>query len=658
MLKKVIILSFLLLILVFVLFFTTGEIESIYNIPENGTIQHAKNLGNLIERDFINFRDQFEILINSENIYDYLIKPDQNIETGYKLKLFYEKHHDLIQTIFIYNKEKTLKLFYTEDNHYLVNEAFLENQITLNSIYTKHNNLIQIIEPFKDNNGIVAGNFEVLIDIETFVVNRVKSYNPGNLFWSLLLSNNQIKEFYSDNKTFTDIKKLSISNFGSLQNLLSSRLISLTKAEILYDNDKYIVTGSLYPLQALKLPYSLFIVFPRYYITRHVLRVLVPLISIFLVIIIALFFKLHKKGKDIESLRISQSENFILYKNLYDNCPYGIIEYNIKDLVNDFNEYIKVLLNISCIQEFYTEKETKLINTHFSPIFQNITTDLYKPAIITVLINGKEVYLERVVIEHFYNKNSYLIFIRDISNCVNNQNLINKMKKSKFEFLANISHELKTPITSIVNFTNILADEKLMPDKQPFLEQIIISAKKLIEVVNNILNLSKLELDSVIVDNMPIDVMPLLKPLIDEYTLLCKQKNLYFNFKCEEELPIFLNDPVKIYQVIQNLLSNALKFTLLGGITFRVYKSRNIDSEDIIRFEVSDTGIGIEKSKHKDLFKPFFQADTGITRSYGGAGLGLSISFKLAQLINANIYLFKSDETGSCFIFDLLLKQT
>lgn len=658
MLKKSILYIVAIMIIVVLSYYIYLELTSVQRSACKGLTQYASNLGKLIEREFEYFQDDLSYISSSENLLSYLQNPDFNIETGHRLKKFYERYRYLIHTIYIYDTEKTLKIFYSEDNHYIVSSSFINNRLSMTNTYRTQYDIVQYIHVFRNEEGAVIGNIEIMLDMEMFAVKKMSEFFGGQDYWIFLIYQNNVKQFYAKDNVFSDVSDIKILQAPLINDYVNARLIKTLQTSVFYNNKRYDVMGVIYPLSSLNLPYSIFVTLSKNSVYGSIIKTIIPISLLFLTVILIQTILFLKKKKKMDDLNLSVSENFIFFNNVIENLPVGMIKCKSENIITEINNELRKNLLIYFEDDFYLDKSTLTLKTEFIPIFKNLTANSYAPEIIHILRDNTELVFERFVIENFQEKDSFIIFLRDITAFYKTKHNFLEIQKSRFEFLGNISHELKTPITSIVNFTNILLQENLVPEKTAFLEQIIISAKKLMEVINNILNLSKLELNSVIVENIPVDVNSLFKPVIVEFTRLCEQKNIKFLYDFDSNLPFFLSDPLKISQIVYNILSNALKFTLSGTIKFNIYPILDFDQKTNIRFEVTDTGIGIEKQYQNDIFKPFSQSDTSITRKFGGAGLGLSISKKLTDLINGKIFLFKSDENGSCFIVDIPVKSS
>lgn len=221
--------------------------------------------------------------------------------------------------------------------------------------------------------------------------------------------------------------------------------------------------------------------------------------------------------------------------------------------------------------------------------------------------------------------------------------------KAKSVFLANMSHEMRTPLTAIIGYTEIIRDEHLTKDQRDENIKVILnSGNHLLRLINDILDLSKVEAGKLEVEIIDVEVMVLLSEVQTFLKMQAKEKGLKVCINPELPLPRYIkSDPVRLKQILINLCSNALKFTEQGNININVRCDRFTET---ISFEVIDTGIGIAAGELENIFSAFTQADTSTTRKYGGTGLGLSLSKQLANKLGGDIEVSSMLDVGSRFI--------
>jgi len=228
---------------------------------------------------------------------------------------------------------------------------------------------------------------------------------------------------------------------------------------------------------------------------------------------------------------------------------------------------------------------------------------------------------------------------------------------AKSRFLANTSHELRTPLNSIIGMSELLELDPGGPDAGEYIKTIRASGESLLAIIGDILDLSKIEADRVVISKVPLSLTALMGKVIHLFSKAASQKGLELSYSVDNNLPdLILGDPQRLQQVLSNLVSNALKFTSVGAIRIFVQSSGETDGPQTVRFEVRDSGIGIEQALLGKLFQPFSQLDEGSTRRYGGTGLGLSICHKLAGLMGGSIGVDSVPGEGSSFYFEIPLE--
>ncbi|MEY3288343.1 MAG: hypothetical protein RLZZ419_585 [Pseudomonadota bacterium] len=257
----------------------------------------------------------------------------------------------------------------------------------------------------------------------------------------------------------------------------------------------------------------------------------------------------------------------------------------------------------------------------------------------------------------------YLELTEDITERKHNEAIIvlakeraEALAKSKSQFLANMSHEIRTPMNAIIGLSQLALNKNFSPEAVDYLDKIHRASTSLLVILNDILDLSKLEVGRIAIEQENFDLVGIVNTLHSLFDAAAKEKDLAFTIVLAPDVPLgLIGDAPRLQQVLINLLGNAIKFTVHGSISLTITLQQLDQSQARLLFAVADTGIGLSIQDQEKLFKPFSQVDDSITRRFGGSGLGLAISHNLLQLMGSEFTLDSTPGLGSCFSFELVI---
>lgn len=370
------------------------------------------------------------------------------------------------------------------------------------------------------------------------------------------------------------------------------------------------------------------------------------------------------------------------YRGLLDNLDAGIVVHAADTSVIMSNNKASELLGLSSEQILgkkaidpiwkYLNDDNSIIDIEKHPIslilktkeaVKNFTLGINHPngdKIVWVLVNGFPVInqsneITEIVISFIDITERKLMEIE----ITEGRKQAESANKAKTDFLANMSHEIRTPLNGIIGFTHLLMKSNLEKNQSEYMSTINESATSLLEIVNDVLDFSKIESGKLELNIEELDLFKLTHQAIDLFKYQAEQKNIDLVLNLDKEVPQFiLADSVRLKQILVNLLSNAIKFTNTGTIRLDIDALPNSNRKSSkIKFSVKDTGIGIKGSNNAKIFQSFVQEDNSTNRKFGGTGLGLAISNQLLALMNSKLNLVSEYGEGSDFFFEIDFKK-
>ncbi|MCG8411015.1 MAG: response regulator [Bacteroidales bacterium] len=614
-----------------------------------------------IEQSGYEFENEINYIVFSSDIANFFEDKNTQSLKVKKLELFYFKYQNLVKNIQIIDNNKNVySLFRDKTNHFISDYYLSQRQKKLeNKEVLKENGnktFTYVLPVFEDNKANI--NILIKIDIENYINSIYSNYHLGNTLWQWMfdldgkiLANNLTK----DSIQFTKLEKIT-SNVQKGQ-----KGSIMHKAMQKGEHNQYLT--AYYPVRILNKDVGIAFSLETSIIINSVITnsLIVGASTIAILILIIVLFVIMIRRKNSEIIAIKESE--LNMQRILEAIPIGFMVLDKQKTIRNVNE---TALNIFKIKDINELKGKNIGNQFLIPRkFQDKDSFTYAN-------NANQfIYFDD-------NDNEIIIYKKEIPFEINNEEVsleafiditpieISRKReiaanKAKSDFLAKMSHEIRTPLNGIIGMANTLKTLNLNKKQTEAVQIILKSADLLLSIINDILDLSKIEAGKMIIEETPFVLREEVDSIISLFTPIAKGKGIDIVSDIKENVPDkLIGDPFRLKQVVSNLVGNAIKFTYEGKILIAIDLIKQENGYLSILFNIEDTGIGIPKEKLKDIFVSFSQADESTTRKYGGTGLGVTISKQLVELMGGEMWVESpssistdSKYSGSKFSFSI-----
>lgn len=632
----------------------------------------ARSSTRLIENYFTEFEEELNVWqpINDEKL---LIESDTNQYIYDILKKFYFKHFDIINEISVYDDENNYILL-NKNSRGFFNVRHLKNakspilNIDPSMRISSINNQFIYVKPIYLGEKIKA-NIIVKIDITPYVLLAFEDYYIGKDTWKWLFNKNgELLQAYDLKNKALSNKNIKIEHLNILPRSIDSWFEGYIKHRIQYKGENYKVISTYFPVTIFNTKFGIgfSISEESLYdsIQKNVLKIVILTILLLIAITIVFSIFLWQQKRNQNKIAQKAEEQRVLLSNI----P-AFVYFKDKN-----HKYVTS-----------NEKFAELHDINFSEITGKSDYDLYEDKLasqrikedLRIFRTGHAIHnIERETLgkdNKTYWYSTSKVPYKDINGKVlgivgitwditdqkkNEEDLINAKQeaeasnKVKSEFLANMSHEIRTPINAVVGFADLIKEKVKDENIKGYIEAITSSSNSLLLLINDLLDLSKIEAGKLEIIFEPINTNVLFKEVENMFMIKAKEKNLGFNMEIDKDMPQYIHlDETRIRQILINLIGNAIKFTEKGYVNV-VIKTDKIDIQRnlaTINISIKDTGIGIKNDEKINIFDSFRQQQGQSYRRYEGSGLGLTITKKLTEMMGGKISVESELNEGSIF---------
>jgi signal transduction histidine kinase/CheY-like chemotaxis protein len=609
------------------------------NYQKNILFKQAEVCGSNIESVVQRFESDLNYILFSDDISDLFSDHYKNSGPLRNLELFYSSYSNLIKNIDIYdNNKNVLNLFKDKKNNYITDRYLAQRQRKLSDKeqVKVHNSEYQYLIPvFKDK--IVFGNIVITIDFSKYLLSELNKYHFSDISFQWVIdpvSGNFITNYPGKNITLENMDMI-------LKNLRNDHG-DMIKQKVTSDSVTTQIITVYAPLNMLDHKFGLAFSFNDNYFKEKILSKLIILAAVSLMLFLLTVTYLLIQVRNREKKGIATSNEAKRLNEILEYLPIGVIIFDNLNKILYINLIAREVLQVKEGEEKTGNSITqKFLISGQSIRSKDLSTAYDTDQFILYQKEGNEVVLYKKEYPYFENDQEFILsaFI-DITSLEKARKYEAAANTAKSEFLAKMSHEIRTPMNGIIGMTDALNHENLTKEQTEYVDIVKRSADLLLNIINDILDYSKIEAGKMQLEEIPFLLSEEIKLSLDLFRAIIDEKGLKLTTEISPDVPDeIIGDPFRLRQVLSNLISNSVKFTHEGDIRLIVKLEEQYNGNLSLLFEVADTGVGIPKERLESIFNSFTQADHSTSRKYGGSGLGTTISKQLINLMNGEIWV-------------------
>lgn len=604
---------------------------------KNVLVGQADLCGATIENSLLQFESDLNSILFSDDISVLFSDQSESSQPLRKLELFYSAYHSLIKNIDIYDNDKNVfNLF--KDKKFITDKYIAQRQRKLvdkEQVRIEKNEYEYFIPVFYDKQ--VYGNIVVTINLADYILSEMKKFHVKDISYQWVID----PETGNYSTNFPG-KELKIEHFEQILTNLKEGSANLTKHRMISDTlDAKVIT--VYKLlDVLDHKFGLaFSLDNTYFRDKILTRLIYLILGSLLIFSLLIFYLLSQLNRGEKKNLIAEKERIDI-NEILQSLPIGVIVFDSENKIRYINHIAREMFLIK-------EGETETGNTISEKYLLAGRKEKSKTKPSAYDVNQFILY-EKEGNEIILYRKEYPLFIDGLEHILSAFIDITPLEKArkyeaasntaKSEFLAKMSHEIRTPMNGIIGMTDALDKDNLSKEQKEYVEIIKRSADLLLNIIDDILDYSKIEAGKMQLEEIPFKLSEEVKLSLDLFRAIIDEKGLKLSVTIEPDVPDdIIGDPFRLRQVLSNLISNSVKFTHEGEIQLAVKLDEKYNGNLTLLFEVIDSGTGIPQERLESIFNSFTQADHSTSRKYGGTGLGTTISKQLVNLMHGEIWV-------------------